>query len=73
MPTCDCDLQVLRLASQFDFVAEGKPHSSVLVFGSTTFESNHTHHSVHFINAPIFRLLLKVAVKGTHQCDFLNF
>ena len=22
-------------------------------------------------NAPIFRLLLKVAVKGTHQCDFL--
>jgi len=21
-------------------------------------------------NAPIFRLLLKVAVKGTHQCDF---
>ena len=24
-------------------------------------------------NAPIFRLLLKVAVKGTHQCDLLNF
>ena len=24
-------------------------------------------------DAPIFRLLLKVAVKGTHQCDFLNF
>ena len=24
-------------------------------------------------NAPIFRLLLKVAVKGTHQCDFLIF
>ena len=22
---------------------------------------------------PIFRLLLKVAVKGTHQCDSLNF
>ena len=31
------------------------------------------HHSVHFIRAPIFRLLLKVAVNGTHQCDFLNF
>ena len=31
------------------------------------------HHSVHFIHAPIFRLLLKVAVNGTHQCDFLNF
>ena len=24
-------------------------------------------------DAPIFRLLLKVAVKGTHQCDCLNF
>ena len=24
-------------------------------------------------NAPIFRLLLKVAVNGTHQCDFLKF
>ena len=24
-------------------------------------------------NAPIFRLLLKVAVNGTHQCDFFNF
>jgi len=22
---------------------------------------------------PIFRLLLKVAVNGTHQCDFFNF
>ena len=24
-------------------------------------------------NAPIFRLLLKVAVNGTHQCDLFNF
>ena len=24
-------------------------------------------------NAPVFRLLRKVAVNGTHQCDFLNF
>ena len=24
-------------------------------------------------NAPIFRLLLKVAVNGTHQCDCPNF
>ena len=24
-------------------------------------------------NEPIFRLLLKVAVNGTHQCDFPNF
>jgi hypothetical protein len=27
--------------------------------------------SLHY--APIFRLLLKVAVNGTHQCDFQNF
>ena len=26
-----------------------------------------------FHNEPIFRLLLKVAVKGTQQCEFLNF
>ena len=31
------------------------------------------HHSVHFIDASTFRLLLKVAVKGTHQCEFLCF
>ena len=32
------------------------------------------HHSVPFItHQSFFRLLLKVAVKGTHQCDFLNF
>ena len=24
-------------------------------------------------NAPIFRLLLKVAVNGTHQCDSIEF
>ena len=24
-------------------------------------------------NEPIFRLLLKVAVKGAHKCEFLNF
>ena len=34
-------------------------------------ESCASQRSLH--NAPIFRLLLKVAVKGTHQCDFLNF
>ena len=30
------------------------------------------HHSVHFIT-PVFRLLLKVALDWTHQCDFHNF
>ena len=30
------------------------------------------YHSDHFMHAPIFRLLLKVAVNGSHQCDFLN-
>ena len=32
---------------------------------------NPSQRSLH--NAPIFRLLLKVAVNGTHQCDFFNF
>ena len=34
-------------------------------------ESLASQHSLQ--NAPIFRLLLKVAVNGMHQCDFLNF
>ena len=35
-------------------------------------QQNHvSQRSLH--NAPIFRLLLKVAVNGTHQCDFINF
>ena len=34
-------------------------------------EAEASQRSLH--NAPIFRLLLKVAVKGTHQCDFFNF
>ena len=34
-------------------------------------QSSASQRSLH--NAPIFRLLLKVAVNGTHQCDFLNF
>ena len=36
--------------------------------GAATMPSQRSLH-----NAPIFRLLLKVAVNGTHQCDFLNF
>ena len=35
------------------------------------FKKSSSQRSLH--NAPIFRLLLKVAVNGTHQCDFLNF
>ena len=36
-----------------------------------TADSSASQRSLH--NAPIFRLLLKVAVNGTHQCDFQNF
>ena len=36
-----------------------------------TFHGWSSQRSLH--DAPIFRLLLKVAVNGTHQCDFLNF
>ena len=39
--------------------------------GKPTEASTASQRSLH--NAPIFRLLLKVAVNGTHQCDFLNF
>ena len=35
--------------------------------------ANHCYHSVHFITHQSFAFLLKVAVNGTHQCDFLNF
>ena len=39
--------------------------------GSRSFSWCSSQRSLH--NAPIFRLLLKVAVNGTHQCDLLNF
>ena len=38
---------------------------------ATTGNNVASQRSLHY--APIFRLLLKVAVNGTHQCDFLNF
>ena len=38
---------------------------------SLTRPSSVSQRSLH--NEPIFRLLLKVAVKGTQQCEFLNF
>ena len=39
--------------------------------GSAHSLSSASQRSLH--NAPIFRLLLKVAVNGTHQCDYSNF
>ena len=39
--------------------------------GSRSFSWRSSQRSLH--DAPIFRLLLKVAVNGTHQCDLLNF
>jgi hypothetical protein len=39
--------------------------------GAAVYAFSASQRSLH--NAPIFRLLLKVAVNGTHQCDFLNF
>ena len=43
-------------------------YSSLQRGGTATRASQRSLH-----NAPIFRLLLKVAVNGMHQCDFLNF
>ena len=41
------------------------------LWGGKVSEGEPSQRSLH--NAPIFRLLLKVAVKGTHQCDLSNF
>ena len=57
-----------RLAQSTDAMQK---HSHALPCGSAPHASLQDSASLH--NAPIFRLLLKVAVKGTHQCDFLNF
>ena len=65
-----------RPASQppeVDWTPQAK--TTVNIFWDTcpfeAFQSLPSQRSLH--NAPIFRLLLKVAVKGTHQCDFMNF
>ena len=47
--------------------------SLAIVCDAITDVSQHTLSQRSLHNAPIFRLLLKVAVNGTHQCDFLNF
>ena len=48
-----------------------KCQPQTLCLGSFAVHSAVSQRSLH--NAPIFRLLLKVAVNGTHQCDFPNF
>ena len=65
--TCRCDLRLLVLAQhsskhplqRIKFRVPKRPHSQA------------SQCSLH--NAPIFRLLLKVAVNGTHQCESQNF
>ena len=47
------------------------PNKNFFAFGLQPHLHLASQRSLH--NAPIFRLLLKVAVNGTHQCDFLNF
>ena len=47
------------------------PKKKQFAFGQRPNLHRPSQRSLH--NAPIFRLLLKVAVNGTHQCDFLNF
>jgi hypothetical protein len=65
---------LLVLASSFSNQLAHSPQSCFA--DKTVCSSGHevilsSQRSLH--NAPIFRLLLKVAVKGTHQCDFYNF
>ena len=51
--------------------ARSKSSASILSWGHAGCHSIASQRSLH--NAPIFRLLLKVAVNGTHQCESLNF
>ena len=46
---------------------EGKRPKHLQPWGASAASQRSLH------NEPIFRLLLKVAVKGTQQCEFLNF
>ena len=57
VPLC-CLIENTRIFTQLILVFVGK-------------HNRPSQRSLH--NAPIFRLLLKVAVNGTHQCDFINF
>ena len=51
--------------------ARRKSPALILSLGHAGCKSIVSQRSLH--NAPIFRLLLKVAVNGTHQCESLNF
>ena len=68
-----CILQFATCNAHATSKRAGKTKRGLQTLLARFFATPSLHHSVHFINAPIFRLLLKVAVKGTHQCDFLNF
>ena len=61
--------QVLRLWPYLLTRLNVYVHLSCLA--STRKSEASSQHSLHI--APIFRLLLKVAVNGMHQCDFVNF
>ena len=66
-------VECLRLKFQ---VANALPHSHSTTMLGLTRPMSHmvlspSQCSLH--NEPIFRLLLKVAVNGTHQCESLNF
>ena len=62
---------LLRVPLFLNTTARSKSPASFLSWGHCNWKSLASQRSLH--NAPIFRLLLKVAVNGTHQCDFPNF
>ena len=79
-PTCTPGFRFLRLHCSWSRVSrrtsgEAPKQATLFAFLFFTyfveFEFELSQRSLHY--APIFRLLLKVAVKGTHQCDFINF
>ena len=79
---CGRSLEVRNFLHSCKCVGRAKIFFKMLKWGSTLvwfsclllrgrWQTQASQRSLH--NEPIFRLLLKVAVKGTQQCEFLNF
>ena len=68
---CVFDAMFRRPPSRGDRRAQTLLRTPSRTRAAPALEAGASQRSLH--NAPIFRLLLKVAVKGTHQCDCLNF
>ena len=71
LPTSNCRVCLHRSCCFLHLLRHSLAHAFIELRFASWFNTEASQRSLH--NAPIFRLLLKVAVNGTHQCDFLNF